>query len=56
VRWGCADIPGVAQVMGAANGMTRHIGGGRQLQGLVHTLLCPLSIPLAESQEVERPF
>ncbi|KAG0576036.1 hypothetical protein M758_5G049000 [Ceratodon purpureus] len=29
------DIPGVAQVMGAANGMTRHIGGGRQLQGLI---------------------
>lgn len=29
------DIPGVAQVMGSANGMIRHVGGGRQLQGLI---------------------
>lgn len=33
-----ADIPGVAQVMSAAHGMTGHIGGGRQVQSLVNKL------------------
>ena len=45
-RWRVnVDIPGVAQVMSAAHGMTGHIGGGHHVQSLVNKLLwpCPVS-------------